>query len=529
MAYFRALFTILTIVAGLVWAGMAQAQHPNIVVIMLDDMAQHMLNRMPLTRNVLGSPGIAFNQAIDEFALCCPSRVTFLLGKYAHNHHVELNSAPSGGFQKFRPLQGQTIAVRLQGVGYRTAMIGKYVNQYPAPNDQLHVPPGWDNWVALLRNVSEVTTNSQINRNGVRGRLSGYQTDALAAEARNFITETVADNESFFVWLSFSAPHMPANPASRHANLFASERAPRTPAFNEQNISDKPDFLQFPSLTSAQIAEADDAYRRQIRSLQAVDEAVSSVVDHLQSEGELTNTYVFFLSDNGFHNGEHRMPILIGGGKQFAYEVDLKIPFLARGPGVPAGQINNGHIVGNVDLPVTIMEIAGLRSAASAMDGRSLLPLMRGETPSMWRQSFPIVKYVDPRQREFPPYRGVRTARYTWVEWANGERELYDHVQDPHNLNNLATASNLVRPAHDALVDRRRLRSARGPRAATSRTATPRRSPTVFCMSAFGYAPSSEAAADYGRFPGASRPSRPMAAFGPVSSASGPTADLRRA
>ena len=89
------------------------------------------------------------------------------------------------------------------------------------------------------------------------------------------------------------------------------------------------------------------------------------------------------------------------------------------------------------------MEIAGLRSAASAMDGRSLLPLMRGETPSMWRQSFPIVKYVDPRQREFLPFRGVRTARYTWVEWANGERELYDHVQDLHNLNNLATASNL--------------------------------------------------------------------------------------
>jgi hypothetical protein len=150
------------------------------------------------------------------------------------------------------------------------------------------------------------------------------------------------------------------------------------------------------------------------------------------------------------------MPIAIGGGKQFAYEVDLKIPFLARGPGVPAGRVNNGHIVGNVDLPATIMEIAGLRSAASAMDGRSLLPLMRGQTPSVWRQSYPLVKYRDPRQTEFPPYVGVRTDRYTWVEWTNGERELYDHVQDPHNLNNLANVANLagVRSTLSTIADR---------------------------------------------------------------------------
>ena len=314
MAYFRALFTILTIVAGLVWAGMAQAQHPNILVVMLDDMAQHMLNRMPLTRNVVGSAGITFNQAIDEFALCCPSRVTFLLGKYAHNHGVEANSGSRGGWRRFRSQEGQTIAVKLRNGGYRTAMIGKYVNNYPDPSAPVHVPPGWNTWVALLQDPERRMENSPIIRNGVRQNLSGYQTDGLAVEARNFITSASDANMPFFLWLSFSAPHMPATPAARHANLFAGVSAPHTPAFNEQNVSDKPDFLRFPSLTSAQIAEADDAYRRQIRSLQAVDEAVSSVVNHLQSEGELNSTYVFFLSENGFHNGEHRMPISIGGG-----------------------------------------------------------------------------------------------------------------------------------------------------------------------------------------------------------------------
>jgi N-acetylglucosamine-6-sulfatase len=421
----------------------AHAAGPNIVVIMVDDMPAHMLAQMPLTRSAIGSAGVTFNQAFTEFSLCCPSRVTFLLGQYAHNHHVESNIAPGGGFQKFRPLQGQTIAVRLQGAGYRTAMIGKYVNQYPAPDDPLHVPPGWNNWVSLLRNVSEITTNSQINRNGMRGRLSGYQTDALATEARNFITQSVTANTSFFVWLSFSAPHMPATPASRHAELFASAAAPRTAAFNETNVSDKPALLRLPSLTSAQIAEADDAYRRQLRSLRAVDEAVRGLRDHLRSLGKLGSTYIFFVSDNGFHNGEHRMPISIGGGKQFAYEVDLRIPLLVRGPGV-VHRINDGHMVVNVDLAPTIMAIAGLTSAANAMDGRSLLPLLRGQTPSVWRRSFPIVKYVDPNQRQFPGYFGVRTTRYTWVEWANGQRELYDHIRDPQNLTNLASASTLA-------------------------------------------------------------------------------------
>ena len=442
MAYFRALFPILTIVVGLVWAGMAQAQHPNIVVIMVDDMAQHMLNRTPLIRNVLGNAGTTFNQAIDEFALCCPSRATFLLGEYAHNHGIEANIGARGGWLRFRSQEGQTIAVKLQNAGYRTAMIGKYVNGYPDRSAPRHVPPGWDNWVAL-RDFHDMS-DSPIVRNGVLENLSGYQTDVMTAEAQNFITSTSQANVPFFVWLSFSAPHQPSTPAARHANLFANVSAPRTPAFNEQDVSDKPSFLQLPKLSSSKIAEADNIYRLQIRSLQAVDEAVRSIINHLQSEGELSSTYVFFLSDNGFHNGEHRMPWVIGGGKQFAYEVDLKIPFLVRGPGVLKGRVNNRHIVGNVDLPVTIMEIASLRSAASAMDGRSLLPLMRGQTSASWRQSFPIVRYRDQFQPEFSSYFGVRTNRYTWVEWANGARELYNHVQDPHNLNNLASVANLA-------------------------------------------------------------------------------------
>jgi arylsulfatase A-like enzyme len=426
----------------LLWAATAHAVQPNIVVVMVDDMPAHMLAQMPLTRSAIGNAGVTFNRAFTEFSLCCPSRVTFLLGKYAHNHHVESNIAPGGGFQKFKPLEGQTIAVRLQGAGYRTALVGKYVNQYPSSTDTLYVPPGWTHWAALFRNADQQMTNSAINRNGQRGNLSGYQTDALALEARNFIAASASANKPFFLLFTPSAPHMPATPAPRHATLFASATAPRTPAFNESNVSDKPAFLRFASLTSAQIAEADAAYRQQVRSLQAVDEAVRSIRDQLNSLGKLGNTYIFFTSDNGFHNGEHRMPISIGGGKQFAYANDLRIALLARGPGVVAGRVNNAQMVVNVDLAPTIMAIAGLD--ASAMDGRSLLPLLRGQSPSVWRKSSPLVKYVDPLQTEFPAYIGVHTGRYTWVEWANGARELYDRQTDPHELNNLAGASNLA-------------------------------------------------------------------------------------
>jgi arylsulfatase A-like enzyme len=149
----------------------------NIVVIMVDDMAQHMLSRMPLTRNVLASPGITFNQAIDEFALCCPSRVTFLLGKYAHNHGVEANSGSRGGWSRFRTQEGQTVAVKLRNVGYRTAMIGNYVNGYPNTGAPLHVPPGWNNWVALQRNAHNRMQDPGIIRNGVRQNLSGWVSD----------------------------------------------------------------------------------------------------------------------------------------------------------------------------------------------------------------------------------------------------------------------------------------------------------------------------------------------------------------
>jgi N-acetylglucosamine-6-sulfatase len=432
----------LAISLGLLWAAAAHSAAPNVVVVMVDDMPAHMLAQMPLTRSVIGSAGVTFNQSFTEFALCCPSRVTFLLGRYAHNHKVESNIAPRGGFAKFKPLEGQTIAMRLQDAGYRTAMIGRYVNQYPASNAPLYVPPGWTTWVALLRNPWEPMTNSPINRNGVRGNLSGYQTDALAAEARNFITQAVNANQPFFVWLTITAPHMPATPAARHANLFSSSRAPRTPAFNEADVSDKPPHLQFPSLTAAEIADADERHRQQLRSLQAVDEAIRSLRDHLNSLGKLNSTYIFFISDNGHHNGEHRMRTEVGGGKQFAYDIDLRTPLLVRGPGVVANRVNNTHMVVNVDLAPTIMQIAGLSSAATAMDGRSLLPLLRGQTPSVWRRSFPIVKYPNPNSAL--GYIGVHTIRYTWVEWTNGARELYDRQTDPHELTNLASASNLA-------------------------------------------------------------------------------------
>jgi arylsulfatase A-like enzyme len=440
MIGFRALFILSAIALDLLWAGAAQAAKPNIIVVLVDDMPAHMLWAMPHTQKKIGRAGVTFAHAFTEFSLCCPSRATFLTGRYAHNHHVESNGAPNGGFTKFRPLQGDTIAVRLQAAGYRTAMVGKYLNGYPPTSERTHVPPGWTTWVAIAdRNIPFFDTT--LNRNGVLVRPIGYQTDVLAAEARAFIDQSVSAGEPFFLWLSFYAPHQPSTPAPRHEGLFIDAQAPRTPAFNERNVSDKPPFLQFPLLDAATIAQVDADYAQMLRCLQAVDEAVRAITGQLKQLGSLDNTYIIFWSDNGFHNGEHRLAGagFVGGGKQLAYDVDLRIPILVRGPGVPKKRVDDEHMIVNVDLAPTIMKMAGL--GASDMDGRSFLPLLRKKPKRAWRHAFPLVKYPDPLEPQYPGFVGVRTERYTWVEWDGGERELYDHARDPDELKNRASSA----------------------------------------------------------------------------------------
>jgi arylsulfatase A-like enzyme len=268
---------------------------------------------------------------------------------------------------------------------------------------------------------------------------SHYTTDVLLAKSTSFIDTAVTANKPFFLMLSVSAPHAPWPPATRHAGLPLTGQVPRTPDFNEATVSDKPSFLRLPSLSPSAVALLDNHYVQALRSLRAVDEAVRSLVVRLQSTGRLANTFVIFMSDNGYHFGQHRLP----EGKQVPYDTDLRIPLAIRGPGIAAGRVNNADIVLNVDLAPTVLELAGV-AVPSVVDGRSFKDLLIAGSPSRpKRQSFPVAGWVDPPS-SLPwnmEYRGVRTKRHSWVEWSNGARELYNIVADPYQLQNRANAS----------------------------------------------------------------------------------------
>jgi len=436
----------------------ASPARPNIVFILTDDQDLDLgsLNTMPLTRELIAQQGMTFQQDFVPLSLCCPSRSTILTGLYPHNHKVYTNHGPDGGFEKFETLghEETTIGTALRAAGYRTALLGKYLNHYPRQSDPTHVPPGWDDFATPAAGDAYGGFNYTLNENG---RLvhyghdpKDYMTDVIAGKAVDFIRGSAGSGQPFFLYMATYAPHKPATPAPRHAGLFAGIQAPRTPSFNEADVSDKPERIRaLPLLTPAQIGEIDGLYRRRVQSLQAVDEAVAAIVHTLEATGQLGNTYVFFTSDNGFHMGQHRMK----PGKYTPYETDVHMPLLVRGPGIAAGS-GTSLATSSVDFAPTIAELAGTALQIAA-DGRSFAPILHGQTPAGWRQVVLLEQFEftpenvppdhvleppDPQDggvAEYPAHLGVRTPDFKYVEYSSGDREVYDLRKDPDELDNL--------------------------------------------------------------------------------------------
>jgi N-acetylglucosamine-6-sulfatase len=364
---------------------------PNVIFILTDDLDFASAQKMPNLRSLLVEEGTSFEKAFASQSLCCPSRATILTGQYAHNHDIKGNKPRDGGFQKFRNegLEENTIAVRLQeGGGYRTAYFGKYLNGYPGAEPASYVPPGWDEWHGKL--LESLYYDYAINHNGevvaYGSETEDYFTDVLSRQATEYVRNTASDPSPFFMHLASEAPHHLATPAERHKDEFADEEAPRSPSFEEEDVTDKPSWIRETAhLSEDEISEIDDYHRERLRSMLAVDDMVASLVEELKAVGELDNTYIFFTSDNGWFQGQHR----IRDGKDSPYEESAHIPLFVRGPGIPAGaEVEN--LVLNNDLAPTFAELAGLREFPA--DGRSLVPLLNGENsasarPSCWQGS----------------------------------------------------------------------------------------------------------------------------------------------
>jgi N-acetylglucosamine-6-sulfatase len=399
-------------------------ERPSIVVIQTDDQTLDglyatfnsseggLMRAMPNTLDLIAGRGMTFNRYYIPYPLCCPSRVSLLTGRYAHNHNVRGNVPPNAGYTgfSFRGANSHNLATWLQTSGYRTIHIGKFLNGYgDEPFDNgLTVPPGWSAWHSVLKaDTNHYFYGYKLNVNGaiqgpfgdpgswetreyevrddvgcpfapLNGLPCNYITDAFTNIAMAEMTATPAE-QPFYLQLDYTTPHgdfrRPAGPepAPRHYDWFKGARLPhsRAEGLDEGNVNDKPHFIREAlHLSPNEKRTYRVYYQKQLESLRAVDDGVKLIVGTLAQMGRLRNTYIVFTSDNGFFFGEHRLL----GGKFLAYEPATHLPLLIRGPGIEPGS-STGELAANIDIAPTILDLAGAE-ADKSVDGRSLVPFL---------------------------------------------------------------------------------------------------------------------------------------------------------
>jgi N-acetylglucosamine-6-sulfatase len=428
--------------------GQDDDEKPNIVLILADDMRADDLEHMPQTHQHFAEEGLTFKKAFVTHSLCCPSRASILRGQYTHNHKVLTNDAPEGGFEKFRSVgdEGSTVATWLKSTGYKTVLIGKYLNGYPSSDtkDKNYVPPGWDRWHARLGELKSYY-DYELNENGIvvsyGSNEQDYQTDVLADKAKDYVRRTAGSSSPFFMYLAPSAPHPPFTPAPRHKDAYTDAEMPQPPSFDEPDVDDKPAWVrELAQIGPADTEEIERAYRNRLRMLLSLDEMVAGLIEELQGTGDLDNTYIFFTSDNGFHLNEHRL----AQGKRTVYEEDVRVPLAVCGPGVSGGE-SREQMALNIDLAPTFAALAGL-SAPAFVDGRSLVPLLSDTPPEAWRSAFLLEHWSGGGEGPafVPTYTAVRTEVYKYVEYNTGAKELYDLSSDPYELESLHRSADPV-------------------------------------------------------------------------------------
>jgi N-acetylglucosamine-6-sulfatase len=414
---------------------------------------------MPKLQALLAEQGVTFNNSFVNVPLCAPSRASFLTGQASHNTGIKANSPlDGGGWEAFKEKEANALPVWLKKAGYKTALIGKYLNHYGQQstlgawlgwigsilhidfkrtdigNPRDWVPAGWDLWYAFTGTGVRYYDYS-INENGTilnfGDRPSDYSTDVLKDRAVRFIKDEAATADPFFLLIATKTVHAQgerAIPSPKYMQAFKDVPLPASPAFNEKDLRRK--AVNAPRIHGEDRDDLEKSYRAELQSLQSVDDLVEAVVAALKSAGKLDNTVIIYTSDNGFLFGEHRLI-----GKSAAYEESIKVPLVMRGPGIPANA-TRGQLVNNLDVVATILDLAGAAPGFAA-DGRSLAPLF-ADANAPWRSALLIESPVNRFESAKHRYTGVRTATRKYVKYDGGFEELFDLGADPHELNNEA-------------------------------------------------------------------------------------------
>jgi len=468
---------ILTILLTALAGPAAAADRPNIVFIMSDDHAAHAISaygsRVNTTPNIdrLAREGMRFDNVFVTNSICTPSRAAILTGQYSHRNGVPV-------FNRFDSSR-QTVARLLQAGGYYTGMIGKWhLGSDPAGFDRWEILPGQG---AYMNPVLYTAT-------GEKTYTDRYVTDVITDLALDFIRNRPT-RKPFFLMMHHKAPHRNWVPEEKYRKAFETRWIPEPPTLwdsyatrtsalheNQQRVSadltrrdlklEPPAGLAGPDRERWLSARPDEVtvaaggstatlagealtrwkYQRYMQdylaTVQSVDDSVGHVLDYLDSAGLAKNTIVIYTSDQGFFLGDHGMY-----DKRFMYEECLRMPFLVRWPaGVKAGAVARAMAL-NVDFAPTFLDAAGLPVPAD-MQGRSLAPVLRGQTPAGWRTSMYYRYYHDPGDHNTRAHYGVRTATHKLISfWKSGQWELFDLVNDPGELHNL-----YGQPGHETIT-----------------------------------------------------------------------------
>jgi N-acetylglucosamine-6-sulfatase len=432
------------------------------VFILTDDLSWNLINARFAPHIVqLQKRGMTFDHYFVADSLCCPSRSTIFTGLFPHDTHVQTNMPPNGGFLKFQAegLDKKTYAVALTSAGYKTALLGKYLNGYgdPMTKKKTPVPPGWSDWHASNA-TGYAEFNFLMNDNGKFNRYKGkknYGVDVVNSDAQRFINH--AGSKPFAVEVATFAPHAPYTPAPRNEKDFPGLKEPRDASFGA-GVVDPPAWLaQRKPLTANDIKSIDKSYRKRAQAVEAVDKLLADTEATLAKNHLAGNTYIVFSSDNGYHLGQHRLVL----GKQTAFDTDIRVPLIVAGPGVPHGRTVS-QVAQNVDLYPTFLDLAG-QTPGPRIEGHSLVPLLHpSDAATPWR-TVALVEHkggnIDPADPDFEggssnptSYEAIRiSAKHlanfdgpveaVYVEYLDREKETeyYDIAKDPFELHNIAS------------------------------------------------------------------------------------------
>jgi arylsulfatase A-like enzyme len=402
------------------------AGRPNVVLILSDDQRWDTLTPryMPHVMRTVVPNGITYTNAFVPVPLCCPSRASTLTGDTSSRTGVWTNTAPLGGFEAFARNgdERETIATDFHAAGYRTGLVGKYLNDYPQGHWS-HVPPGWDSWFAT---PTGKYYRYEAARNGHKSRLFGSAPRDYVGrvETNNALRFVGGDGSTkpFFLYLAFTGPHEPATPDPRDVGRFGPEWPNGVPpSYEEADVSDKPAWMQQDATEWPRRRDYFvNLHAQMLDTTYSIDRAVGRIWRALPE-----NTYVLYASDNGELWGEHDR-----GGKVVAYNESIRVPLVVayKGPASPIAEgTTDDRLALNIDYLPTLEHLAGVRHPPTApVDGKDLLTSARA--------SFEVAH----AGRAVPTYCGVRSKSWLFVKYATGTQELYDERTDPFELRNLA-------------------------------------------------------------------------------------------